>query len=145
MKKKRIRRTPWRWTRSNLVLDSEEQQLWLCPDLPPVRERSSYPVAVQIEYLELACPPTLNEALFAFWRAFGHDSVLAAIHCKHSVKRMFVYTTAPPGVAEHRCDDVRQELRPPVIALTVSQEPGWDALAELMSSVKNGGVQELLR
>jgi hypothetical protein len=151
MKKKRIRRTPWRWTGSDLLVDTDDEQLWLCPDLPPVSERSRQPVAMHIAYWATDMPqyaylPTLNDALFALWRAFGHDSVLAAIRRGHDFfSHLLIYTAAPKGIADRRYDDIRQALRPLSMNLRFTEEPRWDALIELMSSVKNGSVQELLR
>jgi hypothetical protein len=141
--KKTSRRTPWRWTGPNLVLKGEDEQLWLCQDLPPVRERGARPVGMAISYSSNT--DKLNEALLAFWRAFGHDSVLAAIHRKDGVSRLLLYTAAPQDVADRRFYTVRQLLRPPSIGVRLLVEPGWDALVELMSSVKNGDLQESLR
>jgi hypothetical protein len=148
MKKKH--RTPWRWTGSNLLLDGDDEKLWLCPDLPPLRERSSHPLAVAINYWfaetpEFAGMPTLNEALFALWRAFGHDSMLVAVHRRGIVNALLIYTAAPKDVADRRYYAIRQALRPPISGVRFIEEPQWDALTELMSSVKNGSVQDLLR
>jgi hypothetical protein len=141
--KKRPRRVPWQWTGSDLVHDDEEVQLWLCPDLPPVRERSNHPLAIHISYWSSTLPayaalPSLNAALFAFWRAFGHDSVLAAIRRQEPFDQVLMYTAAPKGVADRRYDDIHQALRPLSMGIRFAREPSWDALEQMLSSLSSG-------
>lgn len=110
------------------------EQVWLCPDLPPARDRSSLPVGVEV-YCWFADTARLNESLLALWEMFGRDSVLVAIRRRNDVSRMLVYTAAREAVVHTRYYAVRGTLRPTAMGLRVVEEPGRDALGELLSSL----------
>jgi hypothetical protein len=133
------RGAPWAWTEAGVVIDRESEgnleQVWVWPDLPPETERRWHPLAVEVFcwYAEL---DKLNEALAVLWGAFGRDSLLVAMERKDGTVRVLVYTTASEAVAHTRYETVRGVLRPTAMGLRVVDEPAWDTLGELLTSLE---------
>lgn len=139
MKKQRPRRVPWRWTGTGLVFQDEDEQLWLCPELPAAAARISYPLALHVSYWSsdlpmYACMPPLDAALYALWSHFGRDSVLAAIRRREPCNDVLLYTAAPRGIAIRRYDDIYRALRPPSMNIGYALEPTWETLESWLSS-----------
>jgi hypothetical protein len=122
-----------------VVLEREAEgsleQVWLNGDLPSESERRWHPLGVEV-FCWFADLAKLNDALAVLWRAFGHDSVLVAIRRKDDSIRVLVYTTAPEAMVHKRYLAVRQVLRPTAMGLRVVDEPTWETLGELLSSLE---------
>jgi len=133
------RRAPWTWTAEGVVLDRELdgdlEQVWVSPHLPSEKERVWYPLMVEF-ICGFGDVDEVNGGLRAFWRAFGRDSVLVAVRLSNGTCRIFVYTAALQSAVDSRYLAVRGVLRPIGMGLRVVREPGWDSLADLLSSLE---------